>query len=64
MIFALVGYRVIALPVAAYFGFGDYGVYGFWAGMAIGAALVALASGLRLRSTSRNDGRIKQFSGL
>ena len=64
MIFALVGYWVIALPVAAYFGFGDYGVYGFWAGMAIGAALVALASGLRLRSTSRNDSRIKQFSGL
>ena len=64
MIFALVGYWLIALPLAAYFGFGDYGVYGFWTGMAIGVALVAAAGGLRLISTSRNHDRIKRFSGL
>ena len=64
MIFSLVGYWVIALPFAAYLGFGSYGVYGFWFGMAIGVALVALASGLRLISTSRDLDRIRGFSGL
>ena len=64
MIFALVGHWLIALPLAGYFGFGDYGVYGFWTGMAIGVVLVAVAGGLRLVSTSRNHDRIKRFSGL
>ena len=64
MIFSLIGYWVIALPLAAYLGFGKYGVYGFWVGMAIGVALVALASGLRLISTSRNLNRIRSFSSL
>ena len=64
MIFSLVGYWIIALPFAAYLGFGSYGVYGFWFGMAIGVALVALASGLRLVSTSGNLDRNGRFSGL
>ena len=30
MIISLVGYWIIALPIGAWLGFGDYGVYGFW----------------------------------
>ena len=70
MLFSLVGYWMIALPLGAVLSFGwlglsePLGVYGFWAGMTIGLAIVAVCMGARLLATSRNDARIRRFAGL
>lgn len=67
MIYSLVGFWGIALPVGTVlaFGFGAVpalGVYGYWAGMTLGLTLVATAVGTRLWRTSRNDARISRLA--
>ena len=67
MIISLVGYWLIALPLGAYladgaFGQSATGVYGYWAGMTFGLALVAVAMGLRLRRTSRDAALIERLA--
>jgi MATE family multidrug resistance protein len=69
MVFSLVGYWVVAMPLGAALGFGwfgnePWGVYGFWAGMTIGLTLVAICVGWRLWRTSRDDRKISELAGL
>jgi len=69
MVYSLVGYWVLALPLGAALGFGwfglpEQGVAGFWMGMTIGLAIVAVCMGVRLLSTSRNPERISAFARL
>ena len=63
MIYALVGYWVLALPVGAALangeaGFEPLGVYGYWVGLTLGLTAVAIAIGIRLHRTSANPERI------
>ncbi len=60
VLFQVIGYWVIALPLGTALAFGwgpiePMGVYGYWTGMTIGLFLVACANGWRLWSTSHND---------
>ena len=69
MLFSLVGYWAIAMPLGAALGFGwlgyePWGVYGFWAGMTIGLTIVAVCVGWRLLITSRSDSRIRLLAGM
>jgi MATE family multidrug resistance protein len=69
MLFSLVGYWAIAMPLGAALGFGwlgtePWGVYGFWAGMTIGLTIVAVCVGWRLLITSRSDSRIRLLAGI
>jgi MATE family multidrug resistance protein len=69
LVFSLVGYWVLGLPLGAAFGFGWFGlaaqgVAGFWLGMTIGLALVAVCMGIRLRATSVNFERISTFARI
>ena len=60
MFISLVGDWIIALPIGAWLGFGDYGVYGFWIGLTVGLAAVAMGVSGRFASTSRNTARIRR----
>ena len=67
MLYFLFGYWVVSLPLGAILGFGLFGlpargVIGFWFGMTIGLALVAVCMGLRLRSTSSDTARIQRYA--
>ena len=64
MIFSLVGYWLFALPLGHFLATGSpaLGVYGYWAGMAIGLFLVAVCMGIRLWNTSHNQARIQQLA--
>ena len=67
MLFSLVGYWLIALPLGHLLATGaliqpGLGVYGYWAGLAVGLLLVALAMGARLRHTSGNDALIQRLA--
>ncbi|MCZ6656593.1 MAG: MATE family efflux transporter [Gammaproteobacteria bacterium] len=62
MFISLVGYWIIALPIGAWLGFGDYGVYGFWIGLTVGLAAVAIGVSGRFWSTSRNTERIRRLA--
>ena len=71
MVYSLVGYWLLAVPIGYALGFGiqglsgvfePLGVYGFWAGMTLGLGVVALCMALRLRRTSRNPDRILAFA--
>jgi len=68
MVYSFIGYWVLAMPVGAALGFGYFGeplgVYGFWSGMAIGLALVAMMVGGRLYKTSGNIERIQAFAKI
>ncbi len=60
MIFSLLGYWAVALPLGAVLGYGwlgfqPLGVYGFWVGMTFGLMLVAVSVGARLWWTSRDE---------
>ena len=68
MVYSLLGYWVLALPLGVVLGFGVWelpalGVYGFWLALAIGLAAVATAMGVRLRNTSRDPIRIARLAG-
>ena len=67
MFYSVVGYWLLAFPVGLALGYGwggvpELGVYGFWIGLSVGLAAVAVAMGLRLLSTSRNEERIAALS--
>ena len=67
MIISLIGYWIIALPLGAVLANGALdlpttGVYGYWGGLTIGMALVAVAMGWRLRRTSRDAALIERLA--
>lgn len=62
MIYGLVGYWVVALPLGAWLADAGYGVYGYWIGLSIGLTLVSLCVGGRLLRTSADDARILRLS--
>ena len=67
MVYGMVGYWLIALPLGAalangWFGTSAYGVYGYWAGLTVGLGLVAIALGARLVRTSAHPERIMRFA--
>ncbi len=68
MVYSLVGFWVLSLPVGITLGFGylgpAYGVYGFWGGLAFGLSLVCLLVGGRLYRTSNNERRILDFAAI
>jgi len=59
MMIALFGYWAVALPVGASLGFGwvgpGLGIYGFWIGLAVGLATVAVLLARRLWRTAHAD---------
>ena len=67
MIYSLLGYWALALPLGWMLGFGlwglpNLGVFGFWIALSVGLAAVAVAMGVRLYRTSRNPVRIARLS--
>ena len=63
LVYSLLGYWGLALPLGAALGFGwwrfpELGVYGFWIALSLGLAAVSTAVGLRLYHTSRKPERI------
>ena len=69
MVYSLVGFWGLALPLGAalcfgWFGNEPMGVPGYWAGMTLGLAVVALLTGMRLISTSRSSRRIERFAAI
>ncbi len=67
MLYQLVGYWVIALPLGSALAFGwaglePLGVYGYWTGMTIGLFLVAVANSARLWRTSRDEARVLRLA--
>ena len=69
MLYGLVGYWMIAVPLGVVLAFGSFGfealgVYGFWAALTIGLTLVAIAISVRLYRTSRNADRIHRFAAI
>lgn len=69
MVYSLVGFWFLAIPLGAalcfgWFGLEPMGVRGYWAGMTCGLAVAAILTGLRLISTSRNQHRIEQFAAI
>ena len=67
-IFSFIGFWVLALPLGMALGFGyfgeQYGVFGFWSGMALGLFVVALLVGWRLYQTSADEQRILKFASI
>ena len=67
MIYSLLGYWVLALPLGwalafGLWGFPEWGVFGPWIALCVGLAAVAVAMGVRLYRTSRNPERIARLS--
>jgi len=67
MVFQVLGYWVIALPLGSVLAFGwaniePMGVYGYWTGMTIGLFLVACANGWRLWKTSHNHDLVTRLA--
>ena len=67
MLFSLLGYWIVALPLghalaAGWFGLPAIGVYGYWTGMTIGMLLVAVCLGIRLRRTSTDSVLIRRLA--
>lgn len=69
MVFSLFGYWFLALPLGAalcfgWLGWDPMGVQGYWVGMTLGLAVVAVLMAMRLISTSRNPERIEAFAAI
>ena len=67
MVYSLLGYWVLALPLGAALGFGwwpfpNIGVHGFWIALSTGIGAVSIAVGLRLYHTSRKPERIAMLA--
>ncbi|HEY5645443.1 MAG TPA: MATE family efflux transporter, partial [Pseudomonadales bacterium] len=69
MVYSLVGYWLLALPLGAALCFGwlgnePMGASGYWLGMTAGLGCVAVCIGARLLSTSRNPDRIRSLAAI
>jgi MATE family multidrug resistance protein len=68
MMYALVGYWFIALPTGHLLAIGTFGpalgLYGYWVGLTIGLAIVAVCVTIRLRHISGNDTKILHLATL
>ena len=69
MIISLVSYWLLALPLGYALAEGllsnePLGVYGYWTGLTLALAVVAVSAGLRLRFISSNYQRIRQLSAV
>ncbi|MCZ6890366.1 MAG: MATE family efflux transporter [Gammaproteobacteria bacterium] len=69
LVYSLVGYWLIALPLGSALGYGWFGldplgVYGFWVGLGAGMSLVAGCLGYRLWSTTRDEDRIVRLGAV
>lgn len=69
MVYSLVGFWFLALPLGAalcfgWFGLEPIGVPGYWLGMTLGLTVVAILTGIRLISTSRSPDRIERFASI
>ncbi len=67
MVFGLLGYWLVALPLGhalatGMFGSPAIGVYGYWAGMTIGMLLVVGCLGIRLRRTTTDRALIRRLA--
>ena len=67
MVFGLLGYWLVALPLGhalatGWFGMPGLGVYGYWAGMTVGMLLVVLCLGIRLRRTTTDRVLIRRLA--
>ena len=62
MVFGIIGYWLIALPLGSWLSDSGYGVYGYWTGLAIGLTAVAVCLGARLLRTSKNEQRILRLA--
>ena len=59
---ALFSYWIVGLPVGAWLGFGDLGVYGFWVGLVVGLGVAAISLLLRFRWLVGNPARVTQLA--
>ena len=67
MVYSLLGYWALALPLGMALAFGwlglpNMGVFGFWIALSVGLAAVAVAMGLRLYRTGRDPVRIARLA--
>ena len=67
MVISLISYWLLALPLGyalaeGLLGNTPLGVYGYWAGLTLALAVVAIGAALRLRYFSSNFQRIRQLS--
>jgi MATE family multidrug resistance protein len=67
MVISLISYWLLALPLGyalaeGLLGNAPLGVYGYWTGLTLSLAVVAVGAGLRLRYISNNCLRIRQLS--
>ena len=69
MIISMLSYWFLGLPLghslaSGLFGFPELGVFGYWIGLSVGLAVVAVFAGLRLRRISGDWERVRKLSGL
>jgi MATE family multidrug resistance protein len=69
MIISMLSYWFLGLPLghslaSGLFGFPELGVFGYWIGLSVGLAVVAVFAGLRLRRISGDWHRVRKLSGL
>ncbi len=67
MVFSLVGFWVLALPLGYLLATGalstqPLGVFGYWLGITAGLAVVAIMMSIRLRGLSANPEKIRRFA--
>jgi len=67
MVYSLLGYWVLALPLGAVLGLGlpglpNLGVFGFWVALSLGIGAIAVAMGVRLFRTGRDPVRILRLA--
>ena len=67
MIYGLIGYWLVALPLGTMLAFGwgrlePLGVYGYWIGLTAGLTFVAVTVAIRLWRTSHDDGRVLRLA--
>ncbi len=67
MVYSLLGYWALALPLGMALSFGwlglpNMGVFGFWIALSVGLAAVAVAMGVRLYRTGRDPVRIVRLA--